>query len=740
MAGRVRSYADDVAAALGGGGDQRVGALLSAADEVDAALATPAQLAAALDHWQAATDSLRDRLIAYVLADVPVGALPGVTPPEWRSPDGVHVDASVGPLAVHVDAPVLVVADPRDATAPPIVIGVLPPNAVRSHVDAGPIVGDGGLTILSDGVDGALALHLGPVEVAALASLRQVGDQPSFVAVMAAGFTPGIQLGFGFQLNRLGGVIGVNRGVDPSALAAKLRDGSAGEALFPLDAGDGARRALGALEAILPPRAGSSVAGPTMRLAWLEVAGEGFCSLDLAVLVELPGPQRVVVVGIARAGIPPILQLRVDVAGVIDLQRRLLSIDASLVDSGLLGIFRIYGDAAFRQSWGSPAYTVASLGGFYPGFRPEPADIPPMRRLGFHLDVPVPGIDVRAEGYLAVTSNTVQLGGHFEAGIDAGGCGAHGFLDVDAIVQFTPFHVHADVSAGFEVEVFGLTFCGIRLDGTLDGPGPVTIQGRLTVETFLKDFHFDETFTFGSSGGPPAVPPARAAQVLKDEEVRPSALTAVGGADRDVVLAPLPVPANTALVLPRGGVSWHQRRVPLTIPIDRLDGAPLGAVQRVTATVPDQTGGVDELFAPGSFITLTQAEGLNRPAFQQLPAGVVSSGGPDDNGTALPQTTKPVVFRKVRSTGWAALGTSLTNLLDHPGVVLAMLAARDQPAAVANDTTLVTVAAPAWVSTSDGAVHASATSAFQAAKVSGNPAAFAVAAADLAAPAALAGI
>ena len=133
-------------------------------------------------------------------------------------------------------------------------------------------------------------------------------------------------------------------------------------------------------------------------------------------LVELPGPQRIVIVGIARAGIPPVLKLRVDVVGVIDFAQQLLSVDASLVDSGLLDIFTIYGDLAFRQSWGSPGYTVLSVGGFYPGFRPEPANIPPMRRLGFHLDLPVPGIDVRAEGYFAVTSNTVQLGGHFEAG------------------------------------------------------------------------------------------------------------------------------------------------------------------------------------------------------------------------------------------------------------------------------------------------------------------------------------
>ena len=121
----------------------------------------------------------------------------------------------------------------------------------------------------------------------------------------------------------------------------------------------------------------------------------------------------------------------------------------------------------------------------------------------------------------------------------------------------------------------------------------MTIHGRLTVETFLKDFHFDETFTFGSSRTRRrTVPPARAVEVLRDEEVRPHSLRAVGGPDRDVVLAPLPVPPDLALVQPRGGVAWQQHRVPLTIPIDRLDGAPLGVVQRVTASGarPDRRG------------------------------------------------------------------------------------------------------------------------------------------------------
>ena len=686
MAGPVRAYADTAVGAIGGAGDPRLQELLAAADVLDQALAAPATIEAALARWRAAVEAAKGQLISYLLARVPLQDVPlPLAGEDWTGAAGVTIDATLGPLAVHAQSPPLQLADPRGGGLP-LAIGPLPPDSLSAHIDAGPVSGDGAVRVLPDGVSGLLALHLGVIEVAALASLRKVagssGQFASFAAVFSAGFTPGIQFGFGFQLSRVGGVIGVNRSIDPQAIASRLRDGSATEVLFPLDVGDSALRALASLEAILPPHQGSTVAGPTLRLSWLEVAGVGFCSLDIAVLIELPGPQRIVIVGVARAGIPPVLQLRLDVLGVIDFVQQLVSIDASLVDSGVLGIFTVYGDVAFRQSWGPQAYTVLSVGGFYPGFRPEPAQIPPMKRIGMHLDLPVPGIDLRCEGYVAVTSNTIQLGGYYEAGIEAGGCGAHGFLAVDAIVQFTPFHLHAQVSAGFEVEVFGLTFGGVRLDGVVDAPGPVVIHGRLTVETFLHDFSFDETFTFGSPDRPPEVPPTRAAQVLLDEEVRASNVIAVGGPDVDVVRARAPVPPDVALVSPRGGARWQQKRLPLTIPVDRIDGAPLGGMQSVTASVPHQTSGYDDLFAPGSFIDLSQAEALNRPAFEALPAGVVSAGGADLPGPAQPQPTKPEVFRKVRGEQLVRVGFGASLVLAHPAALLGMIADRDaRPAA-----------------------------------------------------------
>ena len=71
---------------------------------------------------------------------------------------------------------------------------------------------------------------------------------------------------------------------------------------------------------------------------------------------------------------------------------------------------------------------------------------------------------------------------------------------------------------------------------------------------------------------------------------------------------------------------------------------------------------------------------------------------------------------------------------------MSMVAARDAAPVLATTTPLVTVGPESWVSTADGVVHTCATGAFQAARLSGSSGAFAVAAADVAAPVVLAGL
>ena len=117
MAGSVRAYADTVATTLGAPADPEIVELLAAADAIDTALAAPATLDAALTRWRAATDALRDRLLDYLLAEIPVGSLPPLPAgDDWDAPDGVRIEASLGPLQLVVASPPLRLPDPRDAT------------------------------------------------------------------------------------------------------------------------------------------------------------------------------------------------------------------------------------------------------------------------------------------------------------------------------------------------------------------------------------------------------------------------------------------------------------------------------------------------------------------------------------------------------------------------------------------------------------------------------------------------
>ena len=183
-----------------------------------------------------------------------------------------------------------------------------------------------------------------------------------------------------------------------------------------------------------------------------------------------------------------------------------------LVDSHALTIFRVTGSATVRLGWGSPSYVVFAVGGFYPGFRPEPANIPPQQRLGLALDIPCP-LSFRASGYLAITSNSFQAGADIEVGIDLDVISASGFLRFDAIIQFDPFHLHADYSAGWEVEV-AIFSGGTTVSGWIDGPGPWAVHAEVSISLLIDDFTWSDTFHFGPSGPPPNPPLEHAVDVL----------------------------------------------------------------------------------------------------------------------------------------------------------------------------------------------------------------------------------
>jgi hypothetical protein len=715
--------------------------LLGSAQAIQTALnAAPNTLsAAAWDEVRARWVTARNAIAGH-LADALLGAIAAIPGLAQLTRDvaalqreGVHGSFDLGPVHLSVSSATLTLQPPKllgIAQPPePIVIGPFRVGEISASL-VSPFGGGkgmpGGGSIIrmppspdgtEGGFGGTLQLPLGPVRVSAAAVLANIDGQPTFLAVLGVTFTPPIQLSFGFSLDRVGGLIGVNRRADVEALRAAVRTGTGGDVLFSTKPPATPLALITAADRLFPAQTGSHLVGPTLRLSWLSFGEAGsLLGLDVGVIVEIPSG-KVIVLGVARAAIPGqpyLLNLRLDLLGVVDPVEQLASIDASLVDSHVLGIFNVYGDAAMRLSWGSQAYFVVSVGGFYPGFNPEPARIPALRRVGLALDNPLPVLAIRAEGYFAITSNTIQFGGRLEISI-ALGIRASGFIQVDALVQFRPFHFEAGIAAGFSVSVAGFHFASVTLRGAISGPGPIVIRGSLSIDVFLFSLSWDETFTLGSGPADVLPTPLPLLDVLAEEFSNPANVTAADVGDAQVLLRPRPGQATVAAVPATGALQIRQRRAPLGVLIERIDGRPLDGPQG--AVLAGSGVELTDRFAPGGYIQLSASEAMSRPPFDVLPAGrVLSLTDPDLSAfpaKADPRTVKQIVIKPGEEPIiHAGALLSLTHITDL------MQAAGASPA-VSDPAPLLTAHPERWTTTGTGHTFTSATAAHQSARHQG---------------------
>ena len=744
----VATYATGLRDVLGAGADPVLASaldeLVAAGNALDAAIAGGGDVTGAADTWKLLFSAVADHLPAYLLGFL--SEIPGLAGLLDDLDDvvsqGVHAELDLGPVHLVVASSTLVVQPPDVGGVTPSALPIGPFQigeiaASLGSPSGGGLPGGGSILRLpgEGGYGGTLELPLGPVQVSAAAVLAMVDGEPSFLGILGVEFIPPIQLSFGFSLDRVGGIIGVNRRADTDALRAAVRTGTAGDVLFATKPPDSPLVLVVAADHLFPGHPGTHLIGPSLRVSWLSFGPAGsLLSLDVGVVVEIP-TGTVVILGVARAaipGLPFVLNLRLDVLGIIDPQQSLVSIDASLVDSHVLGIFEIYGDAALRFCWGSTGYLVVSVGGFYPGFNPEPAHVPAMRRVGFSIDNPIPIIEIRAEGYFAITSNSVQFGGRIEMGIDVI-ISAHGFVQVDAIVQFTPFHFEAKISAGFDVSVDGFSFASVTLSGSISGPGPVVIDGSLSIDVFLFSISWDQTFTLGSGPSDSRPSPPSLLSVLAEELAKPSNAQAGSIGDPDVVLKPGPTRPGVAAVPPTGTLRVEQRRAPLGVLVERVDGAALDHHQGVVFQSPGTD--LTDRFSPGSYIALTDAEAVNRPPFDVLTSGRELAPPDPPPVDALPDTRK--VRQIVINTG----APKLRHEIEGQPVLIAAMAqmtgAARRPAALSDTTPLVTASPEQWTAVADGTSHGSATAAHQHARYHGG---VAVAGADAADPVSMAGL
>jgi len=521
-------------------------------------------------------------------------------------------------------------------------VGFRAPDGVGLTIDAGMVVGGGYLEIdeARGQYAGALTLQLQGLSLAAIGilSTRYEDGSPivdergapgfSLLVVIAAELPP-VQLGFGFTLNGIGGLLGLNRTMDREALRAGVRNRTLDSILFPADPAGNAPALVRTLNTVFPLARNRLLLGPMVRLGW---GTPPILTLDLAVLVDLPGPTQVAVLGRMRLVLPreesPIVAINLDVVGHVHFGQGEVSLDAKLYDSTIAG-FALTGDMALRANWKhNPGFALA-VGGFHPAFR-APANFPKLERLALSLSS---GNNprLRMEAYLAVTSNSVQFGAAVDLHAEALGFELDGHLAFDALIYLEPFGLDVSLDASVSVRYQGATVCAVGLHMRVRGPGPWHVQGSAHIELLFISATVRFDARIGKATPPPPLPPVRVDALLRDALAAPENWSAQPpGGEAVVSLRSRPGGAKPA-AHPLGGLTVRQRVAPLDVSIQRFGSSPVEGARRFSITEvrcgedavdEEKLESVRDSFAAGQFFDLTESQKLSRPSFEPYVSGV----------------------------------------------------------------------------------------------------------------------
>ena len=528
-------------------------------------------------------------------------------------------------------------------------LGFKPPTGLGIQIDAGLAAGGGFISY-----DPARGRYAGVLDVtlADIVSVKVIAvldtQLPngstgfSFLMIITFDFPP-VNIGFGFTINGVGGLGGVNRTMVIDALQAGLRAHDLDDILFPADPVDNAPQIISEMESFFPPAVGRYLFGPMFSIGW---GTPTLLDFEVGVILEVPDPVRLAILGEIAATIPSpefaLISLHVQVLGTIDFGTDQLAIDGTMYNSYLLA-YQLSGDMALRLNWGANPNFLFSLGGFNPQFQPPPG-VPALTRLTVSIGS---GGNPRlsASSYFAVTSNTLQFGANVDAYASAGGFAVHGYIGYDVLFVFSPFSFEADFSAGFSISYDGSTFAGIQLSASLSGPNPWHLHGTASLQFLFFSVGVSIDLTWGDSS-PATLPNVAVLPLLTaalgnpaNWSAQPPAAGPPGVSLRSLLAGTGPAGSGGPVVVqPSGSLSVRETVVPLDITITKVNNAQPtdGSEFSITAvtlngtavaTVPQQ-----EDFAIAQFTDMTDAAKLSAPSYELFDAGVSLGSVPMANG------------------------------------------------------------------------------------------------------------
>ena len=516
-------------------------------------------------------------------------------------------------------------------------VGFKPPNGVGLVVDAGVIKGGGYLFFDYDKGEYAGALELvfsGFIALKAIGIIntKMPDGSPGFslLIIITAEFFPGFQLGFGFTLAGVGGLLGLNRTMMLEALAAGVRTGGIDSVLFPKDVVANAPKIISDLKTFFPIQQDRFLIGPMAKIGW---GTPTLISVSLGIIIEIPG--NIAILGRIRLNLPTedqaLVLIQVTFIGALEFDKKRLWFFASLYESRILFI-TLEGEMGLLMDYGDQPNFVLSVGGFHPRFKAPALPFPSPARIALSI-VDTSVARVRVEAYFAVTSNTVQFGAKAEAFFGFNALNVSGHLSFDALFQFSPFYFVIEFSAGFEVKVFGIGMFGIRLRGLLEGPTPWHIEGTATITLLFFDISVDVDVTFGESNKE-TLPKILVLPIVQEqlEDVKNWKATLPASNQLSASLRKL---EEDILVLhPVGTLQLSQRAVPLGIALDKVGEQAVSDVSQIDLelTVPGLRvkQNLRERFATAQFKKLSDTEKLDLPPFEDQQSGLeITVDGPD---------------------------------------------------------------------------------------------------------------
>ena len=311
--------------------------------------------------------------------------------------------------------------------------------------------------------------------------------------------------------------------------------------------------------------------------------------------------------------------------------------DANLYKSKFIG-FQLLGDLCVRWKGDPDPYFLLSAGGFHPDFQPPALNLPKdIQKLKFVL-ADSEAVKISGYAYLAVTSNTLQFGGGFEAYINVWKLSIEGKLNFDAIFYRSGNpSFKANASGEVRVKIWGFTIGGIRAKGELSGTTPWHFDGSVSFEIGWWDYTKSVDKTWGDEGED-RVESVVLLSLLAEELETPDAWQPVRRRFlQGVSIRPVQAASQAERVLahPDESLEVRQAVLPLGIQLDHFGHFRVGdfktfalrlATGEATGERPLAARNTGDFFAPAEFFELSQDERMTRRSYENFNAGLEAEG------------------------------------------------------------------------------------------------------------------